>query len=930
VLGFGLRLQALSFQPLWGDEGWSFYFAAQPLPQLLQLTAVDIHPPLYYVLLKGWLWLIGFGPEAARFFSVVVGTLLIPVISVLGQRLLNKRVGVAAAALVAVMPMAIYYSQEVRMYGLVTLLGALATYLFISEPNSPSIPLTSRWSTVGSYRVALYVMALTTALYTMYYAAFIFLFQLLHRLIQAVLKIQRFEAKQTVVRFIWSELRPFFIVGLLYLPWVIYAGWSTTRYVINKRQVEDYLPLSFMRFWGDHLVAFSVGHVSPELRPYVWVSLLFVLLAAVGFIATVSAERKTYTYLCLYLFIPLLAGYVINLLFPFTPLFFERTWLVAAPAYWLFIAAGLATMWNWSRVLTGVAAVVMLLITAVSLAGFYTIPRYPHEDYRPLLRDIAARATAADTLLASYQWQLGFYYAYLSAPQPHFFTVPGWGQGWAGTAGAPRRLKDLTDILQTSPRLWFPAHQALGHFWEDEAEITIAQLGYPVMQQWYSPQTKLILAGSSQGPLQAAPAANFENHLNLLETKMGEGQYEAGRGIVPVQLTWQKTKSLGSQHRVSLRLADAAGRTWAIRDSYPQAGQAFFTDLAPGQTLTDRHGLLIAAGTPPGPYRLLLSVRRSDDAHPLDVLDVQGQPQGAELLLGEVQVIDPNPPVGPTALPVQFLTAAIFGQAVRLVGYSLGNGPFKAGEMLPLNLFWESLAKAPGNLTTLIQLQDTNAQIVHSLERAPLRSTTEWHSHTLLRDPYDFPLPPTLPPGHYQLVAALLTPNKSKLPVEASDQVALTWITTIDRPHNFDPPTPQFRLDVNFNNQARLVGLDLATTTVKAGGSLALTLYWQAQSQLDRSWKVFVHLVNHENKLISQQDQIPGAGQFPTTGWLPQEYLVDPYSLTIPADTRPGAQAYRLEIGLYDANDFTRLPIIEDGRELDHRFVLEKWPISVE
>ena len=46
LIGFGLRVQKLSFQPLWGDEGWSFYFALQPLPQLLALTAIDIHPPL--------------------------------------------------------------------------------------------------------------------------------------------------------------------------------------------------------------------------------------------------------------------------------------------------------------------------------------------------------------------------------------------------------------------------------------------------------------------------------------------------------------------------------------------------------------------------------------------------------------------------------------------------------------------------------------------------------------------------------------------------------------------------------------------------------------------------------------------------------------------------------------------------------------------
>ena len=53
LLAFGLRLHRLNFQPLWGDEGWSFYFASMSLADMIRLTAEDIHPPLYYALLSG-------------------------------------------------------------------------------------------------------------------------------------------------------------------------------------------------------------------------------------------------------------------------------------------------------------------------------------------------------------------------------------------------------------------------------------------------------------------------------------------------------------------------------------------------------------------------------------------------------------------------------------------------------------------------------------------------------------------------------------------------------------------------------------------------------------------------------------------------------------------------------------------------------------
>jgi hypothetical protein len=944
LLGFGLRLQRLNFQPLWGDEGWSIYFAAQSPPQLLALTAIDIHPPIYYLLLQSWLAVAGFGAETARFFSVIAGTALIPAVAVLGRRLLDRRVGVAAAGIVAIMPMAIYYAQEVRMYGLVTLLGVLSTYYFIrSEAEMKSHG--GRRSAVSGHWFIAYIAAATAALYTMYYAAFIVVFHLLYILLrvfgnskyQASLfrrgpkarfsglsldVAERFNARRA-----WQHLSRFVGIGLLYLPWLIYAGLRTVNYILNKREVEAYPPLNFLRFLGDHFVAFSIGHLSPDLLPYIWAVLPFVLLASAGFIITLYARQKPALSLYLYLFVPLLAGYVINLIFPFNPPYFERTWLVAAPAYWLFMAAGLVWLWDSQPVLAGALAVVMLLVTTVSLLSFYSLPRYPHEDYRPLLRDIAARATAEDTLLASYQWQLGFYHAYLPAPQPRFFAVPGWGEGWAGESGRAQRRQDLSHIFETSPRLWFPAHQALGHFWEDEAETDIAALGYPALLQWYSPQTKLTLAGSTRAALIPAPAANFAGRLTLVEAEVGHEQYEAGRGIIPLILTWRKEKSLGSEHRVSLRLADAQGRTWSIRDSQPVAGQSFFTDLPQGDTLADRHGLLVAAGTPPGQYRLLLSVRRLSDDHPLDLWDAQGQPMGAELLLAEIEVIDPNPPVKAAALPVETLTNAVFGQEARLVGYSLGHGPFKAGQNMLLNLFWESLAQAPGPLTTVIQLQDGAGQPIFSYEREPFRPTPQWQQGTLLRDPYDLLLPPTLPPGDYQLVVALTTPAQTRLAVGESDQLILTTVTTIDRPHVFEAPTPQLALDVNFSDQAKLVGLDLPQNKVAAGGSLPLTLHWQALAPLDRNWTVFVHLLDDDEQIISQQDQIPGAGQFPTTSWLMGEYLLDSYNLLIPAGTPSGT--YRLEIGLYDANDFNRLPVTKAGQIIDNRTVLDSWPIVV-
>ena len=79
ALAFALRVARLDFQPLWWDEGYSVWFAHHPLAEMMRLTALDIHPPLYYALLGGWSQLFGLEPVALRLLSVAVGVFAVPV-----------------------------------------------------------------------------------------------------------------------------------------------------------------------------------------------------------------------------------------------------------------------------------------------------------------------------------------------------------------------------------------------------------------------------------------------------------------------------------------------------------------------------------------------------------------------------------------------------------------------------------------------------------------------------------------------------------------------------------------------------------------------------------------------------------------------------------------------------------------------------------
>jgi predicted membrane-bound mannosyltransferase len=130
--GLALRVIRLDMQPLWWDEGYSVFFATRDFGTMLDRTARDIHPPLYYALLQYWMMPFGKSQVALRLFSVLIGVLAIPLLYVLARRLFPKpRIALISALILAIAPLHIYYSQEIRMYGLVTLLGLASIYLFV-------------------------------------------------------------------------------------------------------------------------------------------------------------------------------------------------------------------------------------------------------------------------------------------------------------------------------------------------------------------------------------------------------------------------------------------------------------------------------------------------------------------------------------------------------------------------------------------------------------------------------------------------------------------------------------------------------------------------------------------------------------------------------------------------------------------------------
>jgi mannosyltransferase len=133
-----LRFTALGTQSFWLDESFTELLVRKDFGAMLSaLPDSENTPPLYYILAWGWSQLFGSGEVGLRTLSALVGTSTVPVAYFTGRRLVSDSAGLVLAALVAVNPFLVWYSQEARAYGLLVLLATLSLYFAAGAVERP-------------------------------------------------------------------------------------------------------------------------------------------------------------------------------------------------------------------------------------------------------------------------------------------------------------------------------------------------------------------------------------------------------------------------------------------------------------------------------------------------------------------------------------------------------------------------------------------------------------------------------------------------------------------------------------------------------------------------------------------------------------------------------------------------------------------------
>jgi uncharacterized membrane protein len=935
LLALILRAYRVDFQPLWWDEGWTVYFATADVSSMIARTAIDIHPPFYYLILHFWILIFGPGAVSVRLFSVGIGTLSIPLMFLVAQRLLGRRTALIAALILAVAPFHVYYSQEARMYALVTLLVLASHYLFILllDGHESRRKRSVHW--------ILYVLVTLMAMYTQYYAAFL-------PAAQTLFLFLRFRRHKVVLpRWIAAQAA----LLLAYLPWLLYAGPRLVAYVGNKLVKEGDVPAHLATYLYTHFVAFSVGHVSEERHLVSLLAVAFAALALLGAVACFVAGRRledsrwptsdSALYVVLCLFIPLTLGYVVNLRFPFASPGIERLFLFSVPAFYILVAVGASWLKVRFRVPGAVVALLVVVVSIPSLSDFYSFERYAGEDYRPVVKKVQALARPEDVIVAVHPWQIGYFQAYYRGELPDLYLTPKdaldvTSEKWAADRGL--MVRDLDTLLAKHRFLWFPAHQALGRIIESQVEGYLFEQQYPILNEWFSQSTRLSCHTAAREMTEVAEGSNFGDKVSLLKYSLTPNPHEAAWGAALVELRWKVEGELQGRYQMALRLVDEQGRVWAAEDREPLGGLRPFHQQPVGSEVDDHQALLIPAGTPPGSYRLELGLYHLETGEWLDLLDEADTPQGVGKALGEVSVSLAKVPPPQEALSIQHPRTADFSSGVRFLGYSLRGESYQPGDALDLTLFWKALADLHEDYHFSLRLEDGAGTAWATIDDQPAGSgyrTSLWVQGQLFRNLSRLMVPASTLSGEYRLVLTLYDPVGGR-PVpwhrwllDRGQTYTMGTVVVQGRAHQTEPPPSiEHPVSARLGESIQLLGYDLDQQEVAAGDTLRLTLYWQALSEMDTSLTVFNHLIDGENRIWGQRDGIPGGGTLPTSSWISGEYVVDEYEIPVQPDAPPGE--YLIETGMYDLTTMLRLPIVDsEGAVLGDTILLKATPVRV-
>lgn len=361
ILSFILRVISLN-QSVWLDEAINI-LATQNYSlygMITKYAIADFHPPGFFIALWIWTRLFGISEVVTRIPSVIFGVLAVYLIYLIGQKLHSKSLGLISALLLAINPLHIYYSQEVRMYSLAVLAVLFNIFLLIKLVKNEKVSL------------LLLVISNLVVFSSDYVSYLIFPAQIIFLLI--------LNRKELIKKW-FTAIIGALILGSWWVPIFIKqldigaitsSNLPTWKFVVGGFDIKA-VPLTFIKF--------IIGRISLDDKfiyglVLIPITILFLFLLFRGMKSIAGYGRNL---LIIWLSTPIILGILISFVIPIYSYF--RV-IFTLPAFVILTSLGIL---SFKFRLKYLFLTLVILIEITSAASYLFIPKYQREDWKGLV-----------------------------------------------------------------------------------------------------------------------------------------------------------------------------------------------------------------------------------------------------------------------------------------------------------------------------------------------------------------------------------------------------------------------------------------------------------------------------------------------------------------------------------------------------------------
>ncbi len=763
LIAFAARVYRLGAANLWWDEALAVWAVRKGLLGCTEWTAGDVHPPLYFWSLWGWVKLFGETEFAMRALSAAFGVLTVAVVYSLGRLIRGHVTASLGALLTALARFHIWWSQEMRMYVLAGLLGTLSLYLFLRWLRAEKAPLSPRRA---NGLLAFYILASIGALYTVFLSGAFLLVENVVMLV-VLLTAQARARKRVLHKWVVAQVIVFLMVGIwLVVSWGRMRTWSVAE------------PLS-LRFFARLYATLLTTGISVHVERYTWAILFVFALLALGtghFIYSWwqrqekgrESDHRMLDALTLSLTV-VLSGVMIYLasiprgLF-YTPHVEARYFVPFAPAFWLLLAWGVASIaQRWPRV-AWLGATGLLALWIAVLPGHYE-HRYLRDELQTMVRAILSQAEEGDAVLLNSGGRYPLFLYYYERFPDTVWRAP---MRTISRSEAVVKAQDvearLDEFAASYDRIWLA--QVEEHLTDPEGlvEKGLEERYERVFVQPYGHNVLHLFAREKESPSLSDGGYTPQHPVDLsvgVEGRLIGWELPVStfppQSTIRVSLLWERLP----EGAVKMMLRNVRGQILMEQQREPPNVR---------EDQRQQFDFPVHAATPAGQYEIVFS--------PL---------QGKEHVLGTLRI------EGTSALPrakaPETRVDARLGEYVVLEGYSLrherdeGRDAVAPGDRVTLDLHWRAEKKLHQDYRVFVHILGeahnpvTGGPVWGGHDCRPVDDgypTYQWFVGDVIVDRHILSLDENAPPGEYEIEVGMYEPHDGeRLPVTLADGTAV-------------------------------------------------------------------------------------------------------------------------------------------------------------